>query len=160
MSPYTHKDTDFSVNKFNFSKSPPTNLDVKVYLKFKCQFKCSSRSHHLLLLLNLIVTIWHLLSTFSFSLVSWPSKCATSCAIRTLLLSSQEFDQQIQNTQDVIMFLVQVASPVPDWRGQTSGLGAGPSRAKLPPPGLAAPPGFQNSSAAQHLPPNNLGKIP
>ena len=86
-------------------------------------------------------------------------QCATSCAIRTLLLSSQEFDQQIQNTQDVIMFLVQVASPVPDWRGQTSGLGAGPSRAKLPPPGLAAPPGFQNSSAAQHLPPNNLGKI-
>ena len=29
---------------------------------------------------------------------------------------------------------------------------------KLPPPGLAAPPGFQNSSAAQHLPPNNLGE--
>jgi len=51
-----------------------------------------------------------------------------------------------------------VASPVPDWRGQSSNpLGAGPSRVKLPPPGLAAPPGFQNSSAAQHLPPNNLG---
>ena len=57
------------------------------------------------------------------------------------------------------MIHIQVASPVPDWRGQTTNpLGAGPSRVKLPPPGLAAPPGFQNSSAAQHLPPNNLGR--